>query len=225
MGFDASRNVISRESAINYLLNADDRRILFTRFKGYSEFFNEYFKDHLGISDERFFYVKNFDIGDRHLAILGLNSSWLSCSKEDKTNKLVIGEPQTLAALEEAKEADFRIALLHHPDDWIRGFDQSDSMTRLLTNCNFVLHGHLHEGAVTQLSTPDSSAMVIAGGACYDSREHPNSYNFVKLDLESNTGTIHFREYVDQGGGFWAKGVRLYKNAPDGVYEFSLPRK
>jgi hypothetical protein len=59
---------------------------------------------------------------------------------------------------------------------------------------------------------------------CYDTREHPNSYNFVKLDFGSNTGSIHFREYVDQGN-YWAKGVRLYKNVPDGVYEFKLPNE
>jgi tetratricopeptide (TPR) repeat protein len=224
MAFDASKNVISRDRAINYLLNPDDRRIFFARFKGYSEFFNEYFKEH-PISDERFHYVRHFDIGNRHLAVLGLNSSWLSCSDDDETNKLVIGEPQTLAALEEAGEADFRIALFHHPNDWIRGFDQSDSMTKLLTNCDFVLHGHLHEGAVTRLSTPDSNAMVIAGGASYDSREYPNGYNFVQLNFESNTGTIHFRKYADRGRGRWTKDVELYENTPDGMYEFSLPPK
>jgi tetratricopeptide (TPR) repeat protein len=224
IALDASKNIISREQVIGYLLSPDDRRVLFSRFKGYSEFFNEYFKDHLVVSDDRFFYVKTFDIGNRHVAILGLNSSWLSCSDEDEINKLVIGEPQTRAALEEAKGADFRIALLHHPNEWMRRFDQSDSMTRLLTNCDFVLHGHLHAAAATQLITPDSSAMVIAGGACYETREHPNSYNFVKLDLDSNTGTIHFREYVDHAS-YWTEGVRLYKNAKHGVYEFALPRK
>jgi predicted phosphodiesterase len=221
------KGLTDRQITNKILANRGDRRRFFARFKGYSKFFNEYFKGHLVFDDERFFYVHQFDTGNRRLAILGLNSSWLAASDEDEVLKLVIGERQTRAALKAAEDASaiIKIALLHHPNDWIRGFDQRDSMTMLQTNCDFVLHGHLHKAAATHLSTPDGSAMVIAGGACYDTREHPNSYNFVKLNLESNTGTIHFREYVDQGGGFWAKGVRLYRNAPDGVYEFSLPRK
>lgn len=220
-----SKDLTDRQITNKILASPDDRRLMFARFKGYSEFFNEYFKEHLVFDDERCFYVHSFEIGKLRLGILGLNSSWLAASDEDEVLKLVIGERQTRAALDAAREADIRIALLHHPTNWIRGFDHQDSVTRLLNKCDFLLHGHLHKAAATQLSTPDGNAMVIAGGACYDSREHPNSYNFVKLDLESNTGTIHFREYVDQGGGFWAKGVRLYKNAPDGVYEFTLPRK
>ncbi|HSE23018.1 MAG TPA: tetratricopeptide repeat protein [Pyrinomonadaceae bacterium] len=221
------KDLTDRQITKDVLHSPDDRRLLFARFKGYSEFFNDYFKGHLIFNDERFFYVHPFDIGDRRLAILGLNSSWLAASDEDEVLKLVIGEPQTRTALRAAKEASavLRIALLHHPNDWIRGFDQSDSMTRVLTDCDFVLHGHLHKSSATHLSTPDGSAMVIAGGACYESREFPNSYNYVKLDFESNTGTINFREYADQQGGFWAKGVRLYKNVPDGVYEFKLPSR
>jgi tetratricopeptide (TPR) repeat protein len=221
------KGLTDRQITNKILANRGDRRRFFARFKGYSKFFNEYFKGHLVFDDERFFYVHHFDTGNRRVAILGLNSSWLAASDEDAVLKLVIGERQTRAALKAAEDASaaIKIVLLHHPNDWIRGFDQSDSMARLLTSCDFVLHGHLHKAAATHLSSPDGSAVVIAGGACYDTREHPNSYNFVTLDLEANTGTIYFREYVDQGGGYWAKGVRLYKNAPDGVYEFTLPHK
>ena len=97
-------------------------------------------------------------------------------------------------------------------------------MALLLSDCDFILHGHLHKAATTHLVDPDSSAMIIAGGACYDTRAYPNSYNFVKINVSSNTGTIYFREYVNDKGGFWARG-RPYRNVPDGVYKFRLKRK
>jgi predicted phosphodiesterase len=178
----------------------------------------------MAFDDDRYFYVDHFDIGSRRLAILGLNSSWLA-SNDDNTFKLVIGERQTRDALKAADKASpaLKIALLHHPHDWIRGFDQSYSMSRLLTECHFVLHGHLHKSSATHFSNPDGSALVIGGGACYETRDYSNSYNFVKLNFGSNTGQIYLRQYTDQGE-FWAKGVQLYKNAPDGVIEFSLAR-
>lgn len=215
-----------RQITRDALLSPDDRRFLFARFKGYSEFFNDYFKGHLTFDDESYYYVHPFDISERRLAILGLNSSWLATSDQDEVLKLVIGEPQTRAALKEAKEASatLKIALLHHPNDWIRSFDQDDSMTRVLTSCDFILHGHLHKPTATHLTTPHGSAMVIAAGACNDHREFPNSYNFVKLDFQSNTGKIHFREYVDTGAGYWDT-AHISKNTPGGVHEFTLPRK
>jgi tetratricopeptide (TPR) repeat protein/3',5'-cyclic AMP phosphodiesterase CpdA len=223
--FSISKDLISRQDTNKILTSPNDRQYLFARFKGYAKFVDDYFKGHLVFDDDHYFYTSPLDIGGHRLAILGLNSSWLAASDEDKTLKLVIGERQTRAALNAAKEvsADLKIALLHHPFDWIRAFDQSDSMALLLNKCDFILHGHLHKAATTSLSNPDGSAVIIAGGACYETRDHPNSYNFVKLDLETNTGIIYFREYVDEQGGFWAKGVRLYKNAPDGMYEFKLP--
>lgn len=161
---------------------------------------------------------------DRRIAVLGLNSAWLSMSDEDEILKLVIGERQTRAALKAAKETSttLNIALLHHPLEWIRPFDRSDSGERLRNNCDFILHGHLHEPGMVHLSDPDGDVTIIPGGACYDNRKYPNSYNFVRINFESGTGKIYFREYVDRQGGYWAKGVRLYKNVEDGVYEFSL---
>jgi predicted phosphodiesterase len=160
------------------------------------------------------------------VALLGLNSSWLAESDEDEARKLVIGERQTRAALRTAEEAgaEISVVLVHHPTEWIRGFDRSDSMALLLDQCDFVLHGHLHEPAATSISSPDTSALVIAAGACYETRHYSNSYSFVTLDLNARTGTIHFRSYSDKLGGFWAKDTHLYKNVPDGIFEFDLPR-
>jgi len=219
-----SKMLTDRQFTNAFLSSEDDRRFLFERFKGYQAFFNEYFRGHLTFDYDHYFYVHSFDLEDRRIAVLGLNSAWLSMSDEDETLKLVIGERQTRAALKAAKETSttLNIALLHHPLDWIRPFDRSDSGERLRNNCDFILHGHLHEPGMVHLSDPDGSVTIIPGGACYDTREYPNSYNFVRLNFESSSGRIYFREYVDRQGGYWAKGVRLYKNVEDGIYEFSL---
>ena len=216
-----------RNSTNAVLASPDDRRLLMARFKGYEEFFNEYFASGLSFDADRYYYVKLLELAGIRLAILGINSSWLAESDADEARRLVIGERQTRLALSDAEGygADIRVALLHHPSEWIRGFDRGDSMALLLDKCDFVLHGHLHDASTNILSSPDSSAMVIAAGACYDTRSYPNSYSFVNLDLNSRRGTIHFRSYSDRQGGFWAKDTHLYRNVPDGVYKFDLPQR
>jgi hypothetical protein len=69
--------------------------------------------------------------------------------------------------------------------------------------------------------------MIVAAGACYETRRYPNSYNYVRLDPAADggagRGTVYLRRYSDQRGGFWARDTLTYRNAPDGVFQFPLP--
>jgi len=211
--------ILSDRDAVNrFLANDDDRALVFQRFHNYQDFVNEYMgEERLPFDSERYFYVKHIDVASQCVAILGLNSAWLAASDEDR-NCLLIGERQARVALERAGDADIRIAVLHHPFDWLRDFDQHGSAALLSTGCDFILHGHLHKTGTQQLVTPDSGAMIIAAGASYEGREYPNSYNFVQLSTKS--GKIVLRRYSDTPPGFWAKDTLTYKNARDGTFVF-----
>jgi 3',5'-cyclic AMP phosphodiesterase CpdA len=212
---------LTDRDTVNTLLNTpDDRRLLMARFKGYAEFVNTYLAQ--GWDDEHYFYARTVEIAGRKIALLGLNSAWLCASDKDKANGLLIGERQARAALEQAASAALKIALLHHPLDWLREFDQNDSAAMLLDGCDFILHGHLHRTAATQLASPDGAAMIVASGACYETRDYPNMVNWVTLNVATGQGRVLLRRYSPERGGFWAKDTLTYKNAPDGVYAFSL---
>jgi len=212
---------LADRDAVNLLLNTpDDRRLIMARFKGYAEFVNDYLRQ--GWDDEHFFYVRTVEADGRRVALLGLNSAWLCASDEDKAKGLLIGERQARAALEQAEGAALKIALMHHPFDWLREFDQNDSAAMLTDGCDFILHGHLHQTALTQLTSPDSAAMILAGGACYETRNYPNMVNWVRLDLSAGTGVVYLRRYSPQRGGFWAKDTLTYRNVQDGEYRFAL---
>jgi 3',5'-cyclic AMP phosphodiesterase CpdA len=225
-GAKAIGAALTNRNSVNILLaTLADRQLMMARFKGYEEFVNDYFAGPLAFDDKRYFYVHTLTIAGQTVALLGLNSAWLCASDKDKAQGLVIGERQARTTLEQSEDTDMRIALLHHPFDWLREFDQNDSAALLLDNCDFILHGHLHRSATTQLVSPDSGAMIIAGGACYETRQYPNTYNFVRLDLSAGSGTVYLRRYSDERGGFWAKDTLTYKGVPNGVYDFALHSK
>ena len=211
-----------RKSANALLSTPTDRKLVFARFKGYAAFVKAYLGKEWRFDDSRYFYVQSLDLAGQWVALLGLNSAWLCGSDQDKASGLLIGERQARAALEQAEGANLKIALLHHPFDWLREFDQNDSAAMLTDGCDFILHGHLHQAAATQLTSPDGAATILACGACYETREFPNMYNWVRLDPSAGTGTVYLRRYSDARGGFWAKDVLTYRNAPDGTYTFSL---
>jgi predicted phosphodiesterase len=214
-----------RAGANSVLTNAGDRRSILARFKGYARFTRGYLPGSQVFGDSRYFFVHTLELAGYRVALLGLTSAWLARGGDEDHGRLVIGERQARAALEQAGDADFRIALLHHPFDWLQEFDREDSATLLANGCDFILHGHMHKLGLLQARGPDSNAMIIAAGACYDSREHPNSYNLVRLDLSTGEGTVILRTYSDKSGGFWTKDVMNFRNVPDGVYAFTLPAR
>ncbi len=213
----------TRDGVNRFLTNAVDRNLVFRKFHNYENFINSY----LGqgwFDPASYFYVKEVELAQLRIAILGLNSAWLSNSDQDR-NHLVLGESQVRAALNTAKNAGLRIAIMHHPLDWLQDFDRQDVEPLLSDGCDFLLHGHMHQLSLLQARTPDSESMLLAAGACYKTRQYPNSYNLVCLKPDAGMGTVYLRTYSDQRGGFWTKDVMNYRNVDDGEFSFPLPAR
>lgn len=214
---------LENRQALNAVLTmAPDRRLLLSRLKEYGRFVKEYFAGQQVFDDEHYFHTRSFDVAGQRVAVLGLNTAWLAAGDEDR-GKLALGERQVRQALEATREAKLRIAFMHHPVDWLREFDQEDCQPLLMDGCAFLLHGHLHRAGLLDLKNPDGRTMILAAGACYESRQHPNGYNWVQLDPVAGQGTVHFRTYSDKQGGFWTKDATTYKNVPNGEFSFALP--
>ena len=214
----------NRQAIHEVLTNADDRRLLLRRFDAYARFVNDYFPGRPAFSDELYYYTQAFDLAGRRVALLGLNSAWLAADDKD-FGRLALGEEQVVRALEATREADLRIALMHHPLDWLREFERDDCEARLMGGCGFILHGHRHRTGLRRLSTPDSGAMILAAGAAYESREFRNGYHWLRLDYATGTGTVFLRAFSDQQGGFWTPDVMTYQNVTNGEFPFPLPSK
>lgn len=207
---------------VNQLLgNAVDRAALMERLGRYRQFTNDLWGKGPHFDSEPYFYVKKRRIAGKQVAILGLNSAWASASDADRNN-LLLGERQVRDALEQAKKADLRIALLHHPLDWLRDFDRGTCQSLLLGGCDFILHGHLHETSVGHWQAPGSRAWLFEAGACYEGPDYPHTYNLVQYDPDSGQGTIYLRIYSPHGGGCWVQDEMTYPGV-HGQFPFTLP--
>jgi formylglycine-generating enzyme required for sulfatase activity/predicted MPP superfamily phosphohydrolase len=215
--------ITGRDSANEVLAGPQSRQLMLARFQGYAAFVNDVTCGHLPFDDEHYFYVHHLPLAGRQVAILGLNSAWLARGGEEDRHRLVLGERQVRDALEMAKDAELRIALLHHPFDWLHDSDRADCEALLTQACDFVLHGHQSRTGLTLQQTPDAKAWVFAAGASYATRQSHNSYSLVQFDPESEEGTVYFRTWSDQRGGFWAADTQIYRNVTDGRFRFPAP--
>jgi len=197
---------------------------IFKRFENYRKFIREYMAEDCNQFDEnKYFYVKKFKIADKNIAILGLNTAWISTQQEEQ-GQLLLGERQISNAIEISGSSDLLLAVMHHPSEWLRYFDRNDAEGLLLKSCDFILQGHMHRFGISLNTTPDGEAYVISAGACYETREYPNSYNFARIDLDTLKCSMYLRTYSDERGGFWTKDVRSYRNVDNGIYVFPLSK-
>jgi len=213
----------SRQTISELLTSPLDRQIVFRRLHRYAEFVNGYFGPGT-YNDERFFSARTIALSGLRVGLLGLNSAWLARGGDEDYGRLALGERQARVALDASRQADLRIALMHHPFDWLLSFDRDDCEALLVGGCHFILHGHLHRTGLASLETPDEAAMIIAAGASFETRQSTNSYNFIQIDPISGRGTVYLRTYSDKRGGFWTADVMSYRNVEEGQYEFALPR-
>ena len=115
----------------------------------------------------------------------------------------LIGEPQLHDALKQISDADLRIAVVHHPFDWLNEFDRNRTEARLGRECHFILRGHVHNPQVHVMRGTGGECVILPAGASYKRRiaedpRYTNAYNWVHLDFEAGQGTVYLRRWSDQ---------------------------
>ncbi len=187
--------------------NADWRRYM-ERLRAYRAFLKGNGYTHLLQDPDRLIYHAPCQTSARvEVCIGGFNTVW-SCSGGEKKS-IWMGSKWQMRKLAVVSRYDVSIALMHHPPNWLTEFEDYKFAHDLEDGFNFVLHGHEHSAWVTPFS---SGHTRIAAGACYESSEGQNGYNFVRLDLETAEGEVWLRRFDPQGGGW---GPCFVKNHTD----------
>src|SRR5208282_1307815 len=210
MCFHGTRNYVQSENHIDELLSpGDDIETLLKRQENYRNFQSTYFvgQDRTLTSDG-LGYVSCIAIGDVRIAVVGLNSAWLSEGDEVDHGKLLIGERQVINAVKLAELADAHIVIGigHHPLHWLQDFDRRPVQDRIERLCHFYHCGHLHEPEARK----GSGCLILAAGASFKTRQFYNSYSFATLDLLRAHCTVKTIQYNPANGAFEKESSENY---------------
>lgn len=217
---------------VNELLtNKRKRRALLEPMAAYSQFVTSLLGVHAS-PESTYGYVRSFDARGKTIAIIGLNSAWLCGRNLDDRGRvndrgyLIIGECQVYDALVQAEHAELRIAVLHHPFDWLIEFDQHRAEESLSRQCHFILRGHQHRPLVKVVRSTAGDCVIIPAGASYDREPATdllcaNAYNFVHLDFDTGLGTVFLRRW-SQRRGEWVEDI---DSCEKGQFHFDLPKE
>lgn len=229
-----SQKLIALNAIDECLGSLRERQRIFKKFRYYRNFINTNFPSIL-CSARDYYFVETMEIGGKRLSVLGLNSAWMSAyrrrsdGRPDDRHSLILGRKQLRDAVKVAKEGkpDIIIALMHHPTEWFDDeLDRREIEGVLKSECDFVLHGHLHDNTVLAQWSPGSAIYTIGAGAsfAYDDGSHRDyyGYNFTRLDLSTGVGRVYLRSYSRKGEGFWTEDVNSYQGAKNGICTFEL---
>jgi predicted phosphodiesterase len=215
----------TREGVNSCLLDKDKRKWLLDPFSNYSQFIHKYLKVSGGeyTREPEYFHVRSIEKEGKVIAVAGFNSAWMSGRNLDGAGKvtdygrLILGEPAINTAIRRVKDADIRIAAMHHPITWLTDFDRDMVEELLYRDCHFVLHGHQHLPRVHVISSTIGDTISIPAGTVYSHRfvsnpRYINSYNFVHINFDNFRGKVYLRRWDDkefkwvEDGGQWGNG-------------------
>ncbi|HKI06281.1 MAG TPA: metallophosphoesterase [Thermoanaerobaculia bacterium] len=168
------------------------------RFQDYKTFIEEFYP-HLAEDSSRLLYAVTREISGLKVGIAGFNSAW-SCGSDGEKSKLWLGgewQLETLAA--GCTGMDLRIALVHHPFNWLVEEEDPHLKPRFQSEFHVLLHGHEHQQWVEQ---PQPDHLQIAAGASMDRPGADLGYNLVTFDLDAGKGEVWLRTF-DHRTGRW----------------------
>jgi hypothetical protein len=198
---------------------AAQREVLLKRHAAYLDFYGNW----LGTAQVLPWWQRVIEIHDARLHIAGLDSAWMACGDEDRGH-LLLGRWQLNQAVDtaETQGADWRLALVHHPWDYLAEFDTHEARQSIHLHRDLLLRGHLHEGEASFVRPADleRACLELAAGCVYDGSRYPNAFQWIELYPDPRRVRVHFRVWVK---GKW----QVDRNQPGcerGTADFPLTR-
>ncbi len=154
------------------------------------------------------------------IGIAGFNSAWLCANDSDKGN-LFLTETQVQKVCDAIDSCHLRIAVVHHPLDWLNTNDITLAGADLKRRFHMLLSGHLHEPFSTYQKDPSGELLTFAGRAFFDGKTEAkveDGFHVYTIDLGNRKIEALYRRYIRTRDTF----DKDTEHAQDGRCEFPL---
>jgi len=172
----------------------------FVRIKPFKEFEKKLYSgvanSELSCFDSNFILI----IKGKKVGVSCINSSWRCYDSKKDKGLILVGDTQLANANNFIKGCDLKIALVHHPYDWVSKVESKIIHDHLHSNYNLMFVGHVHEGETSVETNYAGSLFVnVAPGALTDirsdSRRYSTGFTIVDYQEEHKIVKCNFRRY------------------------------
>lgn len=194
-----------------------------SRIKAYADF-EKSLTTKVPQSDDTLVKTYIYNINGISVGVACFNTAWRATGKPNNYDNraLLLGERNIDIASTALEMADLRIAIFHHPLDWLCEFDETVVTSRLMASFNILMYGHTHAANPQLRVGPSGGALFSQAGCLYQhgNRSYFNGYNVLVIDTDDVKVDIYTRAWFDVPRRAFdaANGV-----ARDGRTTFALP--
>lgn len=219
----AQKTLQSDDQVARYLHDAINSAIN-TGFEGFNSLVEK-----LGGRESSVLYNNHYrayilNIHGLKVGVAAFNSAWHATGaiNDGDYGRLRIGRKQTDELVEALKGTDVRLALAHHPTDWLVPKESQAIRRQLLLHFDGFFHGHNHDPDVTFSVGSSSNFFASNAGCLYQNRDYFNGYCSIDYSHREHRWKVRGREYVEARQAFDV-ATRV---GPNGEAEFTrLPDK
>ena len=174
-----------------------DAKPLWAHIEGFRTLASAVDKD--AFSQHPLFYTKKISANGITVGFACLNSAWMTKGGGNADyGQLYVGEYVLDLARKELEGVDVRIAVMHHPLDWLAPEEKAKIQRFLTLNFHAYLCGHKHDNNAETLNSNVGSLFTSNTGCVYHSNEYFNGYSLIDVDVTSNKWILNAREYYFQ---------------------------
>lgn len=192
----------------------------------------ESFAQEMGVPPLRVGEGQSYLVGERHLCGLRFvvaNTAWF-CRDDDDKGKLFVGLPHLevmqaagqLLRPTEYDQAEFTVAVLHHPETWLADDETASYEGRpatyyhLARHCHLLLSGHTHGGVEGPRKIGDGGLLFV-GGASYADGRYRNNVSLLRIDAAKRSVERASYEFDPRDGGWHAREATTHRIHRGGV--------
>lgn len=209
-------------SGSHFRIKKSEIRKVISRFEDFDEF-NKLL--HPSSTTQKGYGVEFVTVSDINVALVQINSAIYSHDEQDY-QKLGLSKVQLDDLVKQYKlikdnnNIDITIALMHHPDDWLRK-DEKEHMWSYFSSkdklpIDIVLHGHTHESKIAGKIDLDSFVLSLVTGTTYElgNKETSvfNSCRFALYSFDINNNEIQGKLYITNSKGKFVPDTSSYNS-------------
>jgi 3',5'-cyclic AMP phosphodiesterase CpdA len=165
-------------------------------------------------------------IGGVRVGILPINSATFAFDEHD-FGQLWVGRAWLETAIEKLEELspDLRIALVHHPLDWLHDDERGNVRAKLYGAVDVLLRGHLHDTEAEVAMSQSGGVLHLAAGASYQARRWPKRALFATAELGRGKVRVTPVRYEDKPYQVWTVDPSVFPRSLDYSGEFEIGLK
>ncbi|WP_461629610.1 NACHT domain-containing protein [Labilibaculum euxinus] len=175
----------------NFVSKDDEQfKLSFVKSENYYKFISSFYKND---DINKLYQVFKRDIDNKKIGIVSFNSSWRAFIGEH-SNKLLI--PQSIAnkAVKEIKDCDIKIAVMHHPIEDLKNFNQFEIEDIIHEQFHILTSGHFHKHKPSILFSTNTGILKLSSMALMSNKDGSEN-GLTLLDFDLNTFDVKIRKH------------------------------